>query len=94
MLTKKYKVRLVVQRLEGYDPVGADAEKAGESAGLTVEIRWKGPKIALGSFHRSVKRNFTKESGVGENSFVEWDEQFQSDCTLCGYKAMFYLSLF
>ncbi|GFZ02549.1 hypothetical protein Acr_15g0011570 [Actinidia rufa] len=86
LLTKKYEVRLVVRRLEGYDPVGADAEKAGGSAGLTVEIRWKGPKIALGSFRRSVKRNFTKESGVGENGVVEWDEEFQSDCTLSGYK--------
>ncbi|GFY93373.1 hypothetical protein Acr_08g0018620 [Actinidia rufa] len=86
LLTKKYEVRLVVRRLEGYDPVGVDAEKAGGSAGWTVEIRWKGPKIALGSFRRTVKRNFTKESGVGENGVVEWDEEFQSDCTLSGYK--------
>ncbi|CAL5356964.1 unnamed protein product [Camellia sinensis] len=83
LLSKKYEVSLVVRRLEGYNQVGAEAEKGG---GLTVEIRWKGPKIALSSFRRTVKRNFTKEAGVSENGVVEWDEEFQSACALSGYK--------
>ncbi|KAI7993116.1 hypothetical protein LOK49_LG12G02012 [Camellia lanceoleosa] len=83
LLSKKYEVSLVVRRLEGYNHVGAEAEKGG---GLTVEIRWKGAKIALSSFRRTVKRNFTKEAGVAENGVVEWDEEFQSACALSGYK--------
>lgn len=82
LLSRKCEVRLVLHRLEGYIQVGAGADK------LAVEIRWKGPKIALiSSLRRSVKRNFTKEAGVLENGVVEWEnEEFQSVCTLSGYK--------
>ncbi|XP_059646568.1 uncharacterized protein LOC132293210 [Cornus florida] len=93
LLSKKFEVRLVVRRLEGCNHVREesekereDAEKEREVAGLAVEIRWKGPKIALSSFRRTVKRNFTKEEGVGPNGVVEWDEEFQSACCLSGYK--------
>uniref|UniRef100_A0A5B7AAB2 Putative F26K24.5 protein n=1 Tax=Davidia involucrata TaxID=16924 RepID=A0A5B7AAB2_DAVIN len=86
LLSKKFEVRLVVRRLDGYNPVDADAEKERGVAGLAVEIRWKGPKISLSSFRRTVKRNFTKEEVVGPNGVVEWDEEFQSVCNLSGYK--------
>ncbi|GAB4834148.1 hypothetical protein Ancab_032412 [Ancistrocladus abbreviatus] len=81
MVAKKFEVR------EG----GEEKEKggsgaAGEARLLTVEIRWKGPKVALSSLRRNVvKREFTKE--VGENGGVfEWEEEFQSVCNLSAYK--------
>lgn len=93
LLSKKYEVKLVVRRLEGVpvvalssgnDPLHADAEKDHRVA---VEIRWKGPKISLGSFRRTVKRNFTREEGLGlGNGVVLWDEEFQDVCSLSGYK--------
>ncbi|KAA8518443.1 hypothetical protein F0562_015917 [Nyssa sinensis] len=86
LLSKKFEVKLVVRRLEGYNPVHVEADKESGVAGLAVEIRWKGPKIALSSFRRTVKRNFTKEEGVGPNGVVDWDEEFQSVCNLSGYK--------
>ncbi|KAA8516821.1 hypothetical protein F0562_017069 [Nyssa sinensis] len=86
LLSKKFEVRLVVRRLDGYNPVHAEPEKERGVAGLAVEIRWKGPKIALSSFRRTVKRNFTKEEVVGPNGVVEWEEEFQSVCNLSGYK--------
>ncbi|XP_052200184.1 uncharacterized protein LOC127806741 [Diospyros lotus] len=82
LVSKKYEVKLAVRRLEGYVPASADSAPR-----LAVEIRWKGPKIALGAFRRTVKRNFTKDAGVNENGVVEWDEEeFQSACTLSGHK--------
>lgn len=97
LVTKKYEVRLVVRRLEGCDLVRAGAEKGGgggEVARLTVEIKWKGPKLALSSLRRTaVKRNYTREVEVEvegeqrqENGVVEWDEEFQSLCNLSAYK--------
>ncbi|KAK9289453.1 hypothetical protein L1049_007608 [Liquidambar formosana] len=90
LVTRKYEVKLVVRRLEGYDQVGAGAEKGAQEvsppARLAVEIRWKGQKVTLGSLRRTVKRNFTKEEGVGENGVVEWDEEFQTVCNLSAYK--------
>ncbi|KAL4606694.1 hypothetical protein ACB092_09G122400 [Castanea dentata] len=97
LVTKKYEVRLVVRRLEGCDLVRAGAEKGGggsEVARLTVEIKWKGPKLALSSLRRTaVKRNYTRAVEVEvegeqhqENGVVEWDEEFQSLCNLSAYK--------
>lgn len=77
----------MVKKLDGLflgcDPVGPD-EKDRQKMG--VEIRWKGPKIGLGSFRRTVKKNVTKEVGVDQNGVVEWDEEFFSVCGLSGYK--------
>lgn len=107
--TRKYEVKLRVQRLEGSLAVmgngncnndwvhASSADKEGGGAappGITVEIRWKGPKIALSTFRRStVKKNCTREESVkiqedGENGgfLVLWDEEFLSVCTLSGYK--------
>ncbi|XP_034916958.1 uncharacterized protein [Populus alba] len=105
LISKKYEVRLVVRRIEGWDRVReALAVAPGTSSGgdlkdksekLTVEIRWKGPKLALSSLRRTVvKRDFTKEvevyggGGEGENGgvLVQWDEEFESLCTLSAHK--------
>ncbi|GAV63879.1 NT-C2 domain-containing protein [Cephalotus follicularis] len=91
LMTKKYEVGLVLRRLEGWDLVLEGAQEKGLAAErLTVEIRWKGPKVALSSLRRTVKRNFTKEVevvDVGENGVVCWDdEEFQSVCSLSSYK--------
>ncbi|EOY08523.1 hypothetical protein QUC31_010824 [Theobroma cacao] len=84
LVSKKYEVKLIVRRLEGWDLVGEGSEK---SQKLTVEIRWKGPKASLSSLRRTVKRNFTKEvDGVDENGAVVWDEEFQTVCSLSAYK--------
>ncbi|KAK9078568.1 hypothetical protein SSX86_002625 [Deinandra increscens subsp. villosa] len=86
ILSKKFKVKLVVKKMEGgnCDPVVADPEKENHRA---VEIKWKGPKITLSSFRRTVKRNFTREEKVVEpNGVVQWDEEFQTICTLSGSK--------
>ncbi|KAI7736766.1 hypothetical protein M8C21_012641 [Ambrosia artemisiifolia] len=86
LMSKKFKVKLVVKKMEGggYDPVHADTGKAYHRA---VEIKWKGPKITLSSFRRTVKRNFTREEKVVDpNGVVQWDEEFETVCTLSGYK--------
>ncbi|OAY43019.1 uncharacterized protein LOC110621002 [Manihot esculenta] len=85
---RKYEVRLVVRRMEGWDLVPECGEKEKRSDKLTVEVRWKGPKFALRSLRRTVKRNFTKEVEFfgGKNGVVEWDEEFQSVCTLSPQK--------
>ncbi|XP_041024816.1 uncharacterized protein LOC121265308 [Juglans microcarpa x Juglans regia] len=93
LVSKKYEARLVVRRLEGWDLERESAEKGGVAPRLTVEIKWKGPKLALSSLRRTtVKRNFTREVEVEAgtasqlNGVVEWDEDFQSLCTLSAYK--------
>ncbi|GMI71117.1 hypothetical protein like AT3G11760 [Hibiscus trionum] len=84
LVSKKYEVKLLVRRLEGWDLVAEGWEKLEK---LKVEVRWKGPKASLGSLRRTVKRNFTKEvCGVDENGVVVWDEEFQILCNLLAYK--------
>ncbi|CAN0879304.1 hypothetical protein LINGRAHAP2_LOCUS12957 [Linum grandiflorum] len=74
LVSKKFDVTLVVKRLEGLVDLAPAGEKPEK---FTVEIRWKGPKMALGSFRRRVKRNFTQEvvfSGDG-GSLSSSDEE-------------------
>lgn len=84
LVSRKYEVRLVVKRLEGLDPPkdGKGVDK------LTVEVKWKGPKMALSPLRRTaVKRNYTKEAdGLDQNGVTQWDEEFLSVCTLSAYK--------
>lgn len=80
-------MRLNVRRLECGDWVHEGADK--DNGGLAVEIRWKGHKISLGSFRRSVKRNCTREEAarsVAGGVLVEWDEEFRTVCSLSGHK--------
>ncbi|KAF7818872.1 uncharacterized protein G2W53_024327 [Senna tora] len=91
LVSRKYEVTLIVRRLEGCDLVRECPEKGTcETGKLTVEIRWKGPKLTLSSLRRTaVVRNFTKEVGVdavAQNGVVEWDEEFHSLCSLSAYK--------
>ena len=91
LVSRKYEVRLIVRRLEGCDLLRECAEKEpSEVRKLTVEIRWKGPKLALSSLRRTaVTRNFTKEVEVDpatHNDVVHWDEEFQTLCNLAAYK--------
>lgn len=83
LVSRKYEVRLVVKKLEGLDGV---ADKGVDK--LTVEIKWKGPKMALSPLRRTaVKRNYTKEAyGVDQNGVVQWDEEFHNVCTFSAYK--------
>lgn len=86
-LSKKFEVKIVLRRLEEFHIGNFDGEKPVEVAKLSVEIRWKGPKFALSTFRRSVKRNFTKEEEVrSDDGVVEWNEDFQSVCNLSAYK--------
>ncbi|XP_057423461.1 uncharacterized protein LOC130717297 [Lotus japonicus] len=88
LVSRKYEVKLLVRTLQGCDLL-----REGAREGMfAVEIRWKGPKLALSSLRRSaVARNFTKEAAAGcdgdnNNDVVLWDEEFQSFCTLSAYK--------
>ncbi|OVA17123.1 EEIG1/EHBP1 N-terminal domain [Macleaya cordata] len=86
-LSKKFEVKIVLRRLEEFHIGNFDGEKPAEVTKLSVEIRWKGPKFALSSFRRSVKRNFTKEEEFrSDDGVVEWNEDFQSVCNLSAYK--------
>lgn len=87
LVSRKYEVRLVVRRLEGCDLLRECAEKGSGETRLTLEIKWKGPKVTLSSLRRAVPRNFTREVDVdAQNGVVHWDERFQTFCTLSAYK--------
>ncbi|XP_010910245.1 uncharacterized protein [Elaeis guineensis] len=81
LMTKKFQVRLVVRLMEGL--VGVEGEEAVER--VTTEVRWKGPKAALSSLRRTVKRNCTREEEVRDGT-VEWNEEFESVCTLTAHR--------
>ncbi|KAJ1392763.1 NT-type C2 domain [Sesbania bispinosa] len=88
LVSRKYQVRLIVRTLTGYDLLRESPHK---DSRLTVEIKWKGPKLTLGSLRRnSVARNFTREADVAVDdagaAVVVWDEEFQSLCNLNAYK--------
>lgn len=77
-----------MRRLQGCDLL---RNAAREGSKLVLEIRWKGPKLTLGSLRRSsVARNFTKEAEFdvdgGGAAVVHWDEEFPTLCNLNGYK--------
>lgn len=82
LLSKKVDVKVVVKRLDGWCSGDEDNK---ENDKMVVEMKWKGPKIGLTSFRRTVKKNVTKQ-GLLRNGVVEWDEEFFSVCTLSGYK--------
>ncbi|KAI4300532.1 hypothetical protein L6164_033901 [Bauhinia variegata] len=91
LVSRKYEVKLIVKRLEGCDLARECADKGtGEVRRLSVEIRWKGPKLTLSSLRRvAVARNFTREVEVDaltDHGVVRWDEEFHSLCNLSAYK--------
>ncbi|KAF6169985.1 hypothetical protein GIB67_034377 [Kingdonia uniflora] len=80
LMTKKFEVRLVVDKLQGFH--------SNLESRLMVEVRWKGGlKNALSSLRRTtVKRNSTKEVRMGFDGVVEWKEEFMGVCNLSAYK--------
>lgn len=82
--SRKYEMRLVVSRLEGVPPSGEEAEEP--PARLMADVRWKGARAALGTFRRTVKRNFTKEECLQSSGVVEWMEEFHNVCSFSFYK--------
>ncbi|KVI00034.1 EEIG1/EHBP1 N-terminal domain-containing protein [Cynara cardunculus var. scolymus] len=81
LLSRKFQVKLAVKKMEG---ANCDPEKDDRTI---VEIKWKGPKITLGSFRRTVKRDYTRDGKVVDSDgVVWWDEEFHTVCTLSGYK--------
>ncbi|KAJ8752385.1 hypothetical protein K2173_004021 [Erythroxylum novogranatense] len=92
LVSKNYEVKLVVRQMEGWGLVAGPENKCSEK--LTVEVRWKGQKLAFNPLRRKVKRNFTKEVEVCVEGkcVVDWnDEEFQSLCTLSAYKDNLFL---
>ncbi|KAK1404647.1 C2 NT-type domain-containing protein [Heracleum sosnowskyi] len=88
LVSKKFQVKLVVKSLEGWcgDLLHACAQKQCHRR-VAVEIKWKGPKIALSSLRRTVKRNVTKQEALDSNGVVLWGQQeFSNVCTLSGIK--------
>ncbi|XP_042467712.1 uncharacterized protein LOC122050908 isoform X1 [Zingiber officinale] len=83
LLSKKFQVKLVVKRVEG---VGAGDEAADSGRKIVAEVRWKGPKLALSSLRRTAKRNRTREEEVSDGGMVEWNEEFETVCTLTAQK--------
>lgn len=89
---RKYEVRVVVRRVEGWSWSWSWSDQVRQGAQnhqkLTVEIRWRGPpKVSLMRRRSSVKRNSTKEvvSGGGgdrNDGVFEWEEEFLSLCNL------------
>lgn len=61
---------------------GVDVEA---TARVMAEVRWKGPKAALSSLRRTVKRNCTREEEV-RDGLVEWNEEFESVCSLTAHR--------
>ncbi|ERM93669.1 uncharacterized protein LOC18421620 [Amborella trichopoda] len=88
-LVKKYQVKLVLHRIEGFREI----EKADglDSSRVTVEIKWKGPRAVITSLRRKVKRNFTAERDyLHDEGFVEFDEEFGNVCGLSVHKENFF----
>ncbi|KAG6498951.1 uncharacterized protein LOC121995907 isoform X1 [Zingiber officinale] len=82
LLSRKFRVKLVVRRIEGVG--GGDEADAGRK--MAVEVTWKGPKLALRSLRRTVKKNRTKEEEVSDGGVVVWNEEFQTLCTLTAHR--------
>ncbi|KAJ6834799.1 uncharacterized protein M6B38_333005 [Iris pallida] len=80
LVSRKFVARLVLKKVEGLD-----SEE--EEGVVMAEVRWKGPRLALGSLRRTVKRNCTREEAIMSGSgAVEWNEEFESACTLTCHK--------
>ncbi|XP_074577659.1 uncharacterized protein LOC141834110 [Curcuma longa] len=82
-LSRKFQVKLVVRRVEG---VGAEDEASTARKKVSLEVRWKGPKLALSSLRRTAKKNRTREEQVGDGGVVEWNEEFETVCTLAAHR--------
>lgn len=80
LLSKKYQVNLVLNRLDGLSATESEESK------LYVDLKWKGPKSALGSRFRSMKRDKTNALPVENSGCVTWDKEFEHVCVLTNDK--------
>ncbi len=77
LFSKKFQVNLALNRLDGLSmPQGGELD----GTKLHVDVKWKGPKGALGSRFRSIKRGKTSAASVGLNGGVTWEEEFENIC--------------
>lgn len=85
--SKKYEVIIVIGRLQGFE-----SGRLVDDERVVLEVKWKGHKgMGLGSFRRSVKRNFTRESNLSDDGVVDWNEEFRNVCNFFGSKeGLFY----
>lgn len=81
LFSKKYQVNLVLNRLEGLSTGESEESK------LYVDLKWKGPKGALGSRFRSMKREKTDALPVDNSGCITWDKEFEHVCVLTNDKA-------
>ncbi|KAH9552009.1 hypothetical protein CY35_09G042600 [Sphagnum magellanicum] len=79
-VSKKFQVNLALNRLEGVSIVQGSSELS--ETKLHVDVKWKGPKGALGSRFRSMKRVKTTAVSLGSGGKVVWEEEFESICVL------------
>ncbi|KAJ9159699.1 hypothetical protein P3X46_025180 [Hevea brasiliensis] len=87
--SRKFEVKIAIQKLQGLNMVQFDAENDDVSKKRTVvvELKSKGQKsIALGPLRRSVRRNFTKEGSFFGDGLFEWNEEFKTVRNFSGNK--------
>ncbi|KAJ7568460.1 hypothetical protein O6H91_01G033500 [Diphasiastrum complanatum] len=78
-VSKRFHVNLILHKLEGFS---FNEDEAGNTK-LLVDVKWKGPKRALGSpFRRSIKTERSVEQAVGEEGSTEFNQEFENVCTL------------
>lgn len=80
LFSKKYQVNLVLNTLEGLPTSDSDEAK------VYVDLKWKGPKSALGSRFRTMKREKTNALRVENSGDVTWDQEFEHVCVLTNDK--------
>jgi hypothetical protein len=81
LFSKKYQVNLVLNRLEGLSTSESEESK------LYVDLKWKGPKGALGSRFRSMKREKTNALPLEYSGCITWNKEFEHVCVLTNDKA-------
>ncbi|CAO2833056.1 unnamed protein product [Amaranthus hypochondriacus] len=93
ILSKKFEVKFVVHSIKGLRHVDCDDENNNgfdfdKLCKFKVEIKWKGSKTnGFRSLKKKgVKKNSTREEGLGQNGVVLWDEEFRQVCEFCGSK--------
>ncbi|KAI5077434.1 hypothetical protein GOP47_0007258 [Adiantum capillus-veneris] len=92
--TRCFQVKLKLHCLEGLSAllaaksgdlgtVSSPSKSSGELNTMMVNVKWKGPRRALGSrFKRSLKRAKTTARFLEDSPLVTWNEEFEHTCIL------------
>ncbi|MCO5592407.1 hypothetical protein L7F22_046410 [Adiantum nelumboides] len=91
--TRSFQVKLKLHCLEGLssliaaksepDTVSSSGKSSGELNTIMVNVKWKGPRGALGSrFKRSLKRAKTTARILEDGPLVTWNEEFEHTCII------------